>query len=181
MRHKPTKRHRSPSFFVVANSRITAHQVKVVDEQGDLIGVMQTREAIEAAYEQNKDLILINEQQTPPIAKIIELNKYKYQQQQKESASRKKAKAQEIKEVRFTPFMSEGDFQSRLKKVIDFLKDGDKVKLSIFYKGRLITKKEFGEEIMSRVFSSTSDIATIELEPKMIGKKLIAQLLPKKK
>lgn len=181
MRHKPTKRYRSPSFFVVANSRIRASQVRVIDEQSGLVGVMDTNEAIKLAYAQEKDLVLINDQQSPPIAKIIELNKYKYQQQQKESASRKKAKAQEIKEVRFTPFMSDGDFQSRLKKVIDFLEDGDKVRLSLLYKGRQITKKEFGEEIFARVFAATSDIATLEIEPKMLGKKLIAQLMPKKK
>lgn len=181
MRHKPAKRQQSPSFFVIANSRIRATEVRVIDEQGDLLGVLPTSEALRRAYDQEKDLVLINEQQTPPIAKIIELNKYKYQQQQKESASRRKAKAQEIKEVRFTPFMSEGDFQSRLKKVIDFLEEGDKVRLSLFYKGRQITKKEFGEEVIARVITASEAIATVEMPPKMLGKKMIAQLMPRKK
>ena len=181
MRHKPGKKFQSQTVFVIANNRIRTPQVRVIDDQGGMIGVLSTHEAMSRAFAEEKDLVLINDQQQPPIAKIIELNKFKYQQQQKLAASRKKAKAQETKEVRFTPFMSDGDFESRLKKVIDFLEDGDKVKLSLFFKGRQITKREFGESVIGRVIESTSELSTVEIEPKMIGKKLIAQIMPKKK
>lgn len=146
-----------------------------------MIGVMPTSEALSKAQDVEKDLILINENAKPPVAKLIDISKYKYQLQQKDAESRKKAKAQEIKEVRFTPFMGEGDFTSRLNKVIDFLKSGDKVRLSLQFRGRQITKKEFGYEMFARVIEKTQDIGSVELEPKMMGNKLIAQLLPSKK
>jgi len=143
-----------------------------------MIAVMSTRDAMEKARESDKDLILLNEKADPPVAKIIALSKYKYQQQQKDAESRKKAKAQELKEVRFTPFMSGGDFQSRLNKVTDFLERGDKVRLSLQFKGRQITKKEFGYDQFTKVIAATQEIATVEMEPKLLGKKLIAQLQP---
>ncbi|MCA9372840.1 translation initiation factor IF-3 [Candidatus Woesebacteria bacterium] len=181
MRHKPGKRYQSQTVFVVANHRIRTPNVRVIDDQGKMVGVMPTQQAMTQAFALEKDLVLVNENQQPPIAKIIELNKFKYQQQQKLAASRKKAKAQEIKEVRFSPFMSEGDFESKLKKVNDFIDGGDKVKLSLFFKGRQITKRSFGENVIARVIEATAEEAVVEIEPKMIGKKLIAQLMPKKK
>lgn len=150
----------------------------MLDEFGEMIAVMQTRDAMMQAREADKDLILLNEKADPPVAKIIALSKYKYQQQQKDAESRKKAKAQDLKEVRFTPFMSDGDFQSRLKKVVDFLERGDKVRLSLQFKGRQITKKEFGYDQFDKVLAATTEIASVEMEPKLMGKKLIAQLQP---
>lgn len=166
---------------VIANQFIRATQLRVISESGEQVGILSKEEALEQARLAEKDLVLITANANPPVAKIIELAKYKYQLQQKEAASRKKAKAQEIKEVRFTPFMGEGDFEARLKKVVGFLKKGDKVRLSLQFKGRAITKKEFGYDLFSRVVEATQDIATVELEPKMMGKKLIAQLMPVKK
>lgn len=181
MRHKPGKRAQSQTVFVIANNRIRSPQVRVIDDQGKMLGVMSTHDAMNQAYSLEKDLVLVNDQQQPPIAKIIELNKYKYQQQQKMAASRKKAKAQDIKEMRFSPFVSEGDFESKLKKVKEFIEDGDKVKLTLLFKGRQITKKEFGESVIGRVIEATAEDATVEIAPRMMGKKLIAQLMPKKK
>ncbi len=166
---------------VAYNQYIRAAEVRVIDETGEQVGIMSTRDAIAQAKETDRDLVLVTATTNPPIAKIIELAKYKYQVQQKEAASRKKAKAQEIKEVRFTPFMGEADFQSRLKKVRQFLEKGDKVRLSLLFKGRAITKKEFGYEMFEKVFESTADISTVEMPPKIMGKKLIAQLMPAKK
>lgn len=175
------KRHKHKfKVRIIANGRIRASQVRVIDEEKGSLGIMPTGQAIRKAYDQDKDLVLINEKQDPPIAKIIELSKYKYQLKQKASASRKKAKAQAVKEVRFTPFMSDGDFEAREKKVKQFLEDGKKVKLSLAFKGRQITKKEFGEEIFAKIIENTRDIAAVEIEPKMIGKKLVAQLMPRK-
>ena len=165
----------------MANRQIRAPQVRVLDESGKMVGVIPTREAIEQAWDQDKDLVLINEHQDPPIAKIIEINKYKYQLQQKKAEGRKKAKSQEIKEVRFKPFMSDNDFGSRLKKVEVFLKKGDKVRLTLQFRGRQITKQEFGHDLFNRVFEATKELAVIEIEPKMMGRKLIAQLMPNKK
>lgn len=177
IRKRPVKQKHN-QVWVTANHQIRVPEVRVLNEQGEMIGVMPTRDALEKAREVEKDLILINDKAQPPVTKIIDISKYKYQQQQKDAESRKKAKAQDTKEVRFTPFMGEGDYQSRLNKVIDFLKDGDKVKLSLQFKGRLITKKEFGYEMFKKVITATQEISSVEIEPKLMGNKLLAQLQP---
>lgn len=166
--------------YYTTNERIRALEVRVLNEFGEMIGVMSKSEALNKAREADKDLVLINEAAKPSIVKIIDLAKFKYQEQQKKAQSRKKAKKQDIKEVRFTPFMGEGDFDSRLKKVIKFLEKGDKVRLSLMFKGRAITKKEFGFNSFDRIFEATSEIGTVEMKPKLMGKKLIAQIMPTK-
>lgn len=155
-------------------------EVRVLTERGEALGVLPIQEALSRARDEDKDLVLVTEKAQPPIVKIIELAKFKYQLQQKEAESRKKARSQETKEVRFSPFIGEGDYQTKLRKVTEYLEDGDKVRLTIEFKGRLITKKEFGDEIMNRIFSDTAEIATIEIRPQMMGKKVMAQLMPAK-
>lgn len=167
--------------MVTANHMIRFPEVRVLAERGEALGVMSTSEALQRARDEEKDLVLVTDKANPPIAKIIELAKYKYQLQQKEAESRKKARSQETKEVRFTPFIGEGDFQTKLRKVTEYLEKGDKVRLSMEFRGRLITKKEFGDEVLQKVFAATSDIATIEIAPQLMGKKIMAQLMPAKK
>lgn len=160
---------------------IRVPEVRVLSDHGDMLGLMPTSQAIQQARDEDKDLVLVTEKANPPIAKIIELAKYKYQLQQKQAESRKKARSQETKEVRLTPFMGEGDYQTRLKKIREFLIRGDKVRLSMEFRGRLITKREFGDEMLNRVFAATEDIAVVEIKPQMLGKKIMAQLMPAKK
>lgn len=182
MRKQPSRPNRSfgrNSKYTI-NERIQAQNVRVLNEYGEMIGVMSKSDALQKARDAEKDLILINDAQDPVIAKIIDLAKFKYQEQQKKAKSRKNAKSQDLKEVRFSPFMGEGDFESRLRKVTQFLKKGDKVRLSLLFKGRAITKKEFGYDTFNRVIEATQDIASVEMEPKLMGKKLIAQLMPAK-
>ena len=181
IRRKPFQRPQPQGPRVTANHMIQHPEVRVLNEIGEMLGVMTTRDAMQKAREEDKDLILVTEHAKPPVAKIIALSKYRYQLQQKMAEGRKKAKVQEIKEVRLTPFMGEGDFQTRLRKIIDFLKDGDKVRLSLEFKGRLITKQEFGREQFQRVFEATADIASVEIMPKLMGKKMMGQLMPTKK
>jgi len=181
VRIKPGKKRNSFKKRITVNLLIKAPQVRVLDEYGEMIGVMTRDEALDKARVVDKDLVLINEKAQPPIVKIIDLAKYKYQEQQKKAQGRKKAKTQSIKEVRLTPFMSEGDFKSRLNKITKFLQKGDKVRLTLLFKGRAITKKEFGFDLFERVIQETEEIATVEVAPKMIGKKLMAQLMPTKK
>jgi translation initiation factor IF-3 len=177
-RSKKTRQHR---IFVKANHQLRFPQVRVLAERGEMVGIMSTFEAMQKAREQELDLVLVTEKSNPPIVKIIELSKYKYQLQQKEAENRKKARNQDTKEIRFTPFMGKSDFEARLKKVIAFLEKGDKVKLSLIFKGRQNTKKEFGFEVFQKVFDKTEDLAEIEIRPKVMGNKLQAQLAPVKK
>ena len=181
IQNKRYQRGRRTKDYVKANHHIRYPQVRVLAERGEAIGVMSSEEALKKAQEAGKDLVLITDQAKPPVVKIIELSKHKYQLQQKESENRKSARTQEIKEVRFSPFMAEGDFEARLKKVISFLEKGDKVRLSLMFKGRQITKKEFGFELFDNIIERTQEIASVELEPKMMGRKLQAQLSPASK
>lgn len=139
---------------------------------------MTSAEALEKAQTAGTDLVLITDQAQPPVVKIIELSKHKYQLQQKQAENRKKAKVQDIKEVRFRPFMGEQDFENRLKKTIDFLNKNHKVRLSLMFRGREITKKEFGFEVFDKIMDRTKEIAGVEMKPKLLGKKLLAQLSP---
>ena len=177
---KKTYNRRGSKVQYTANERIRYPEVRVISEKGEQLGVLTTSEAQAKARDAGKDLVLITEAAKPPVVKIIDLAKFKYQQQQRDSENRKKAKKQDLKEVRFTPFMGEGDFESRLKKVVTFLEKGDKVRLSLQFKGRAILKKEFGYELFARVIQATEEIGKVEMEPKLMGKKLIAQLTPSK-
>ena len=174
------RRKRAPRLHIVANGRIRASQVLVIDEEEGALGVIPTGQAIKRAYEQDKDLVLINEKQNPPVAKIIELSKYKYQLKQKQAANRKKAKTQEAKEIRFKPFIGQGDLEGKIKRVKQFLEKGYKVKLTLEFRGRQITKKEIGGEVLDQVIEAAAEIAKLESDPKMMGKKLVAQLIPRK-
>jgi translation initiation factor IF-3 len=152
-----------------------------MDEHGQSLGIMSRSAALNQAIAAQKDLVLITDKATPPVAKIIDLSKYKYQLSQKQSQDRKKANAQDIKEIRLTPFIGENDLQSKLNRITEFLKRGDKVRLSMEFRGRSITHKDLGVEVVNRVINQVADISTIEIEPKLIGKKLIAGLMPAKK
>ncbi len=156
-------------------------QVRVLDERGEMLGTMPTSQAMGMARDQDKDLVLVTDKSEVPIAKIIELSKYKYQQQQKLAEGRKKARSQDTKEVRFTPFIGENDLNAKISKVVGFLQKGHKAKLTLIFKGRQIANKELGYEVFRKVFAATSEIAETELLPKMMGNKLISQLMPGKK
>ena len=170
----------SQRVFVKANHQLRFPQARVLSETGEFLGIMSTSQAMLKAREQGQDLVLVTEQTQPPVVKIIDLAKFKYQLKQKQAADRKKSKIPDTKEVRFSPFIGENDYQSRLRKVKEFIGRGDKVRLSLIFQGRLMAKKEFGYLVIKRVVTDTNDIAKVEIEPKLMGKKLIAQIMPNK-
>lgn len=176
---RKSRNKQQPRAFIKANHNIRYPEVRVLTDIGEMVGVMSTHEALNMARDAGKDLVLVTEGAKPPIVKIIELSKYKYQLKQKKAEGRKKAKTQEIKEVRFTQFMADGDFETRYKRVEGFIKKGSKVKITLqFGRGRAITKKEFGYDILEKIFEKSQDIAEVEIKPKPIGRKLMAQLMP---
>ncbi len=142
---------------------------------------MSKTDAITQAQQNGKDVILITEHADPPVAKIINFSKFKYQLDQLKAEGKKKAKKQEIKELRFRPFMGQGDFDSRMKKIRAFIEDGDKVRPYVEFKGREITRKEFGFKMIDRIIEETKEIASVEIQARLLGKKIIVQLMPAKK
>lgn len=164
---------------IIANNFIRFARVRVLSEHGESVGIMPVRQALYQAMSQDKDLVLITDKADPPVVKIIELSKYKYQLKRKESKARRANKDQKLKELRFSMFMGEADFETRFKKVMNFLERGDKVRLTLQIKrGRQMSKKDIAYETFAKIFDRTKELAEVEIEPKIVGSKLIAQLSP---
>ncbi|MEK7524924.1 MAG: translation initiation factor IF-3 [Patescibacteria group bacterium] len=160
------------------NQYIKAETVRAIGPDGAQLGVMSLPEALAKAKELGVDVVEVAETAKPPVVKLIEFSKFKYQESKKERAGQ--AGAQETKQIILKPFMAENDLQIKLNRVKEILSDGDKVRLVVKFKGREITKKEFGDKIMARALEILAPVATLEQEPKMLGKLIIAQLKPKK-
>jgi translation initiation factor IF-3 len=160
------------------NKNIRAKKVRVVDDDGEQVGVFPLQEALFKARKKGLDLVEVATKAKPPVCKIIDFNKFKYEQNKKQKAGKKKKHKQETKEVRFTPFIAENDLQRRVKQAKEFLKDGDKVKLTVKFRGREITKKKFGYEIIEKAQEQLKDIALVESKPKWHGKTLVTVLRP---
>ena len=152
----------------------------MLDWEGKQVGVLSKQEALRLAQEQELDLVEIAPSAKPPVAKIIDYNKFLYQQEKKKQEEKKKAKVSETKEIRLGPFMSEHDLETRIRQSRGFLEDGDKIKLVVRFKGRQITHPEFGKEIVGKVIASLGDICKVDREPRFEGKQLITVLSPEK-
>lgn len=146
--------------------------MRVIDEAGAQIGVMTKAEALRKAQEMDLDLVLVAPSAKPAVAKIIDFSKFQFQQEKKEQTSKKKNKSQELKELRLTPFMADNDLNVRLKRAIKFLKEGDKVRLVVYFKGRQITKKQFGYDILQQCKVALEGCGAPETEAKLRGKNL---------
>lgn len=170
---------KSKKPFFEINEHIKASELRLVGEDAAQIGVMSLEEALKLAKEKEVDVVMVSPQAKPPVAKLIDFAKFKYQQKQKHKGSKKTTKAVDIKEIRFTPFIAQGDYQMRINKARDFLEDGDKVRLNVKFTGRQITRKQFGRDLLDRAIEELKDLATIEREPSFQGKILSAQLQPK--
>lgn len=165
--------------FIQINQYIRHPQLRVIDEDGSQAGVLNLQEALQRAQDAGLDLIVVTDKAVPPIAKIIDYQKYKYQQEKKLKSGTAKTKSTEVKEVRITPFMAENDFQNRIKRAEGFLKSGYRTKIVVKFVGRQITRKEFGQDQLNKAIERLSPLATVEQEPKWQGKLLVTQLKPK--
>jgi translation initiation factor IF-3 len=168
-KHQQEKRYR-------LNDRIFAAQLRVIDAEGKQIGVLSRNEALQMARDQGLDLVEIAPQAVPPVAKIIDFKKFLYQQEKKKREEKRKSKVSETKEVRLGPFMSDNDLQVMIRRGREFLEEGDKVRLVVKFKGRQITRSEFGREVISKVIGALSDISKVDRDPHFEGRQMIALL-----
>jgi len=166
-------------FFQI-NQYIKSPEVRVIDNKGEMLGVLKTAEAVRKAAAEGVDLVLVAEKANPPVARMIEFSKFKYQQGKKERSGMGKSKSTNVKEVRFTPFMANNDFERRLDRAKEFLNDGYRVKLVVKIVGRQITRKEFGKELMAKAIEKLADLGRAEQEPKWQGKLYLVQIKPNK-
>ena len=175
------KKQQEKKVFYRTNERITANSLRVLDLEGKQIGVFTRQEALLKAREQELDLVEIAPTAKPPVAKIIDFNKFLYQQSKKKQEEKKKAKVTETKEVRLGPFMQTHDLEVMIGRAKGFLEDSDKVRLIVKFTGRQIIHPEFGRKVLEKVIHTLSDISKIEKEPRLEGRQLVTILAPERK
>lgn len=164
--------------FYRINQYIRADKVRVVDEEGKQVGILSLREALEKAQKIGLDLVEVAPKTSPPVCKIIDFKKFKYLESKRLKDARRKAKRGEVKEIRLSPFIAKKDLEFRLKRAEEFLKEGDKVKVTVRFLGRQITRKEFGYELLKKFIKDLSYLSTIEQEPRFVGRQLTMLLSP---
>jgi len=163
------------------NERIFASTLRVLDTDGKQIGILSKFEALEKARELGLDLVEIAPTAKPPVAKIIDFNKFLYQEEKKKKEEKKKAKVSETKEIRLGPFMSDNDLQVMVRRGREFLDDGDKIKVVVKFRGRQITHPEFGHGVVRKFIEALSDRSKVDREPHFEGKQLLAVLSVERK
>lgn len=151
----------------------------MISQTGEQLGVKSTRDALAIAEDANLDVVLVSPNAKPPVARIMDYGKFRFELQKKERDARKKQKTVTIKEIRLSPTIGEADFNTRLKNATKFLEKGDKVKVSVRFRGRAITHKDLGREVLEQMADAVKEIAAVETHPKMDGRSMFLMLAPR--
>lgn len=160
------------------NEDIRAKELRVIGDNGEQLGVKSLNDALTIAESFGLDLVLVSPQAKPPVAKIMDYGKYRYEMQKKEKEQRKNQKIVTVKEVRLSPGIEDHDYQTKLRHAIKFLESGDKVKATIRFRGRAITHKELGQDVLEDFIEDTKEVSTVEAKPKMEGRSMFILLAP---
>lgn len=164
---------------LMINEEIRDREVRLIDENGEQLGVMPTHKAMELAEERGLDLAKIQPTAKPPVCKLLDYDKYRYEQSRRERENRKNQRVVAIKEVQLSATIEENDVLTKAKMATKFLQDGDKVKVSIRFRGRQITHSEIGMKVMQDFATRCQDVATVERRPLLDGRHMIMILAPK--
>ncbi len=162
------------------NEQIRDKEVRLIDEDGSQLGVMSAKDAQKIAREKNLDLVKISPKANPPVCKVIDYGKFRYEQAKKDKEARKKQNIITLKEVRLSPNIEEHDINTKKKQAEKFLKNGDKVKVSVRFRGREMAHTNIGREILIEFAKGLEEISDIEKPPKMEGRSMVMFLNPKK-
>ena len=161
------------------NNMIQSDKVRVIDHEGENLGVMYTREAIEQANGVGLDLVEVSPNADPPVCKFLDVGKYRYEAQKKANAARKTQKTQEIKEIKMRPNIDDHDYDVKMRSVFKFLEEGDKVKMTLRFRGREMAHNQLGMTVLQRVAADTSEVAKIEAHPRLEGRQMLMVISPK--
>jgi translation initiation factor IF-3 len=172
---------RSAKQFIRINERIRVREVRVIDENGEQLGILAPFEALKIARERGLDLVEISPNAVPPVCRIQDYGKFLYEKDKSERAARKKQKVITIKEVKFSVTVDEHDYQTKKNQAVRFLNDGDKVKASLRFKGRQMAHRDLGYNIINRLIKDIGDTGVVEFMPRMEGNTLHAIIAPGKK
>ncbi|MBX9786769.1 MAG: translation initiation factor IF-3 [Alphaproteobacteria bacterium] len=162
------------------NEKISSLKVRLVDENGEMVGVLSQKEALERAYRAGLDLVEVSPNADPPVCKILDYGKYKFEEQKRRAEMRKKQKVIEIKEVQLRPGIDKHDFEVKMRSARKFIDDGDKLKVTLRFRGRELSHQELGMDVLTRVKETLQDVAKVEHDPKFEGKRVIMILAPLK-
>jgi translation initiation factor IF-3 len=166
--------------FIRTNERIRAREIRVIDDQGTQLGIMPPFEALKIAREKNMDVVEVSPTAQPPVCRIMDFGKYVYQQEKREREAKKHQHQITVKEVKFRINVDEHDYETKKNHVLRFLADGDKVKATIFFRGREMTRTMLGRKVLDRLISELGDKAVVEFRPRQEGNTLHAILAPPK-
>ena len=161
------------------NEQIEAEKIRVVDADGEMVGVISKEEGIEIAYEAGLDLVEVSPNADPPVCKVLDYGKFKYEAQKKANEARKKQKVIDVKEIKMRPGIDEHDYQVKMRSVRRFLDEGDKVKMTIRFRGREMAHQELGMKVLDRVREDVDELAKVEQFPKSEGRLMTMVIAPK--
>ena len=161
------------------NRDIAVAQVRLIDEQGENVGIVAKDEAIERAEDAGMDLVEISPGADPPVCKILDYGRFKYQDQKKKNEARKKQKTIDIKEIKMRPNIDTHDYDVKMRSINRFIADGDKVKVTMRFRGREMVHQELGLKVLDRVRDQLDEVAKVEQFPKMEGRQMIMVVAPK--
>ncbi len=161
------------------NEDIRSPQVRLIDEEGEMQGVMTAREAIQRAYSVGLDLLEISPNADPPVVKILDFGKFKYEQQKKRNEAKKKQKVIEIKEIKVRPNIDENDYQVKMRAMKSFIEEGDKVKVTLRFRGREMAHQDIGIRVLERIRTEMDPVTKVEQMPKMENRQMVMVLSPR--
>ncbi|MDH4072749.1 MAG: translation initiation factor IF-3 [Gammaproteobacteria bacterium] len=163
------------------NEEIDALKVRLIDETGDQRGVMSVREALEIAREEGLDLVEVSPTADPPVCRIMDFGKFLFEQNKKTQSAKRKQKQVQVKEIKFRPGTDEGDYKIKVRKLSEFLQDGDKTKVTLRFRGREMAHKELGAKLLERVRNDLDELGVVEQMPQLEGRQMVMVLAPRKK
>ena len=163
------------------NDEIEATEVRVIRSDGEQAGVMGIAAAIEMAFDEGLDLVEVSPTADPPVCRIMDFGKYLFEQNKKNQSAKRKQKQVHVKEIKFRPGTDEGDYQIKLRKLVQFLENGDKTKVTLRFRGREMAHKELGAKLLARVREDLDEYGSVEQMPQMEGRQMVMVIGPKKK
>ncbi len=172
MNNRPPRKDAGPRI----NENITAEEVRLVGADAEMLGVVPRDEALKLADEAGLDLVEVSPNAAPPVCKILDHGKYKFEQQKKAAEARKKQKTVDVKEVKIRPGMEENDYKVKMRNARKFLENGDKVKVTMRFRGREMAHQNIGFDLLKRMIEELADVGKVDLQPKMEGRQIIMVL-----
>ena len=171
-------RHKEPTDIV--NEAIRDREVLVIGSDGTQLGVMSRRDALQKAYDEDLDLLCVAPNAQPPVCKIIDYGRYRFEQQKKEREAKKNQQTAEMKSLRVSPVIDQHDFDTKVKRAKEWLSDGQKVKIDMRFRGRMITRQEVGKQVLDKFTEQVSDVADVTKPPMFEGNTMSVTFSPKK-